>query len=232
MPRKKSSPIAEAKGDGEPTRAPLRLMTQFLRAVSESRMEDALALAQTILTFEPQNAIILDYKATLARYINNERDLAKARDEDDSDDGDGGDSTSSGQEPSSTSTGSDDDSTEETSGEESPEGGRGIPVAAPSNGSAHGADVKKQRRGSDERELQRLGGILRDLRDTRVAESQEIASRWDEDKFAAPRREVEQVLWQFLPEEAKQAARKRAEDDVPNLQQRTRLHKQLASSRT
>lgn len=29
------------------TGAPLRLMTQFLRAVSENRMEDALALAQT-----------------------------------------------------------------------------------------------------------------------------------------------------------------------------------------
>ena len=47
MPKKDSSAIAEAKDNGEPTRAPLRLMTQFLRAVSESRMEDALALAQT-----------------------------------------------------------------------------------------------------------------------------------------------------------------------------------------
>lgn len=45
-----------------------------------------------------------------------------------------------------------------------------------------------QRRGTDERELQRLGGVLRDLRDARVAESQEMASRWDEEKFAAPRR--------------------------------------------
>ncbi len=40
-------PIAEAKENGEPPRAPIRLMTQFLKAVSESRMEDALALAQT-----------------------------------------------------------------------------------------------------------------------------------------------------------------------------------------
>lgn len=35
---------AEAKRD---TKAPIRLMTQFLRAVSEDRMEDGLALAQT-----------------------------------------------------------------------------------------------------------------------------------------------------------------------------------------
>jgi len=41
------APIAEAKDHGEPPRAPIRLMTQFLKAVSESRMEDALALAQT-----------------------------------------------------------------------------------------------------------------------------------------------------------------------------------------
>lgn len=39
--------IAEAKGDTKAARAPIRLMTQFLRAVSENRMEDALALAQT-----------------------------------------------------------------------------------------------------------------------------------------------------------------------------------------
>lgn len=47
MPQEGFAPIAEAKDNGESTRAPLRLMTQFLRAVSESRMEDALALAQT-----------------------------------------------------------------------------------------------------------------------------------------------------------------------------------------
>lgn len=47
MPRADIAPIAEAKGTGEPPRAPLRIMTQFLRAVSESRMEDALALSQT-----------------------------------------------------------------------------------------------------------------------------------------------------------------------------------------
>ncbi|CAN0401043.1 unnamed protein product, partial [Ascophyllum nodosum] len=54
-----------------PTGAPLQIMTQFLRAVSESRMVDALALAQTILTFEPSNTMITDYQATLAQYINN-----------------------------------------------------------------------------------------------------------------------------------------------------------------
>lgn len=39
--------IAEAKGDTKIARAPIRLMTQFLRAASENRMEDALALGQT-----------------------------------------------------------------------------------------------------------------------------------------------------------------------------------------
>lgn len=40
----------------------------------------------------------------------------------------------------------------------------------------------------DKQELQRLGGVLRDLRKTREARSQEIESRWDEDKFAASQR--------------------------------------------
>lgn len=47
MPREDIAPIAEAKQTEESPRAPLRLMTQFLRAVSEGRMEDALALSQT-----------------------------------------------------------------------------------------------------------------------------------------------------------------------------------------
>lgn len=52
MPQELLAPIAEAKEtrvseNEEPLGAPLRLMTQFLRAVSENRMEQALALAQT-----------------------------------------------------------------------------------------------------------------------------------------------------------------------------------------
>lgn len=45
-----------------------------------------------------------------------------------------------------------------------------------------------QRLAGDEQELQRLGDVFRELRETRVAERQEVASRWDEEKFAAPRR--------------------------------------------
>lgn len=47
---------AEAKKD---TKAPLRLMTHFLRAVSENRMEDSLALTQTSesATYREQPAI-------------------------------------------------------------------------------------------------------------------------------------------------------------------------------
>lgn len=39
-----------------------------------------------------------------------------------------------------------------------------------------------------EQETQRLGSLLRDLRETRAAESEDAASRWDESKFAATRR--------------------------------------------
>jgi len=39
-----------------------------------------------------------------------------------------------------------------------------------------------------EQEIQRLGSLLRDLRETRAAESEDAASRWDETKFAATRR--------------------------------------------
>lgn len=41
---------------------------------------------------------------------------------------------------------------------------------------------------NDEKELQRLGGMFRDLRETRAAASEESACRWDEHKFAASRR--------------------------------------------
>lgn len=47
MPEESRASIAQAKAAGDHHEAPLRLMTQFLRAVSESRMENALALAQT-----------------------------------------------------------------------------------------------------------------------------------------------------------------------------------------
>ncbi|CAM9613798.1 unnamed protein product [Ectocarpus sp. 8 AP-2014] len=233
MPQEHLAPIAEAKetrvSENEgPLGAPLRLMTQFLRAVSENRMEQALALAQTILKFEPRNAIILDYQATLAQYINNERELASVLegdvddDDDDNgdDDGDGGSSDETGSaadESCSTATGSDDGSTEETSAEEI--SGEDKEVAGAPRGDAPCQVAQKaSRQGSmdDKQELQRLGGVLRDLRKTREARSQEIESRWDEDKFAASQREVEAVLWKFLPGAARQAAEKRAADVAPD----------------
>ncbi|CAB1112661.1 unnamed protein product [Ectocarpus sp. CCAP 1310/34] len=203
-------------------------MTQFLRAVSENRMEQALALAQTILKFEPRNAIILDYQATLAQYINNERELASVReedaDDDDDDNGDDNDDGGSGDEAgnaadvsSSTATGSDDGSTEEASAEEI--SGEDKDVAGAPRGDAPCQVAQKaSRQGSvhDKQELQRLGGVLRDLRKTREARSQEIESRWDEDKFAASQREVEAVLRKFLPDAARQAAEKRAADGAPD----------------
>ncbi|CAM9766366.1 unnamed protein product [Pylaiella littoralis] len=226
MPREDIAPIAEAKQTEESPRAPLRLMTQFLRAVSEGRMEDALALSETILTFEPYNAIILDYQATLAQYINNERELDAQEgdvaddasgDDDDNAAADDDDGSSAEEESPSSSTGTH-ASTEEASDDDKPEGEQGAVVAGPSNSNARVRFEMISRQGSegDDQELQRLGGLLRELREKRAAESMKTASRWDEEKFAASRREVEDILWKFLPEEAKQAAQKRGQDAAPD----------------
>ncbi|CAM9351434.1 unnamed protein product [Scytosiphon promiscuus] len=76
-----------------------------------------------------------------------------------------------------------------------------------------------------ENELRHLGGVLKQLRESRVAQSREVASRWDEEKFAADRREVEEVLWKFLPDEEKRAAEKQAEEEEPSSQRGSRGHK-------
>lgn len=55
--------IAEAKHDAKAASAPLQLMTQFLRAVSEDRMEDALALAQTSEIFRVQLTAVVREKS-------------------------------------------------------------------------------------------------------------------------------------------------------------------------
>ncbi|CAM9148950.1 unnamed protein product [Chrysoparadoxa australica] len=49
-------------------------MTQFLQAVMEERMGEALALSKTILDHEPRNEMMKDYRETLERYIRNERE--------------------------------------------------------------------------------------------------------------------------------------------------------------
>ena len=49
--------------------APVELMTQFLLLISERKMSEALALTSEILEFEPHNAMILEYKRSLAIYI-------------------------------------------------------------------------------------------------------------------------------------------------------------------
>ncbi|CAM9190674.1 unnamed protein product [Hapterophycus canaliculatus] len=201
-------------------------MTQFLRAVSESRMENALALAQTILKFEPQNGIILDYQATLAQFINNTRELGSARGGDSDDNGDDETSSSEGS-TAETSAGPGDGesgvSTEEASSDETPEddGGREAMAGAFSEDARGGLTEAAL---NDDKELQHLGGVLRQLREARAAESREVASLWNEEKFAASQREVEQVLWQFLPDEAKQVAEKRAEEDAPGNHRQSRTH--------
>ena len=49
--------------------APVELMSQFLILISERRMEEALALTNEILVYEPNNPMILEYKRSLAVYI-------------------------------------------------------------------------------------------------------------------------------------------------------------------
>lgn len=49
--------------------APVELMSQFLILISERKMEEALALTNEILVYEPNNQMILEYKRSLAVYI-------------------------------------------------------------------------------------------------------------------------------------------------------------------
>ena len=49
----------------DPTMAPVRLMTEFLKAVQEPDIPTALRLAEDILAVEPDNLMIQDYRATL-----------------------------------------------------------------------------------------------------------------------------------------------------------------------
>ncbi|CAM9830068.1 unnamed protein product [Laminaria digitata] len=195
--------IAEAKHDAnaasaKAASAPLQLMTQFLRTVSENRMEDALALAQTILKFEPNNAIILDYQGTLAQYINNEREIEAARDEGEEENSTGESST---------------DTEDVVSGEANATDNAGSWACSPiSKQSTHVSNntnlLNRQKKPAgdttcphldittttcghhvnEEEDLQRLGGMFRDLRERRAAASGESACRWDEHKFAASRR--------------------------------------------
>eukprot|EP00611_Tribonema_gayanum_P016561 TRINITY_DN2887_c0_g1_i1.p1 TRINITY_DN2887_c0_g1~~TRINITY_DN2887_c0_g1_i1.p1 ORF type:complete len:189 (+),score=30.14 TRINITY_DN2887_c0_g1_i1:54-620(+) len=62
--------VAPAAGhEQQPQGAPIRLMTQFLRAVSEERMQDALNLTKLILKYEPDNSMVLEYQDVLRKCV-------------------------------------------------------------------------------------------------------------------------------------------------------------------
>ena len=58
--------VAEEKSNDQ---APVELMTQFLVLISERNMAEALSLTSEILEYEPDNAMILEYKRSLTIYI-------------------------------------------------------------------------------------------------------------------------------------------------------------------
>lgn len=49
--------------------APVELMAQFLLYVSERKMVEALSLTTEILSYEPNNSLILEYKRSLTIFI-------------------------------------------------------------------------------------------------------------------------------------------------------------------
>jgi hypothetical protein len=49
--------------------APVELMAQFLLFISERKMVEALSLTTEILSYEPNNSMILEYKRSLTIFI-------------------------------------------------------------------------------------------------------------------------------------------------------------------
>ncbi|CAM9842743.1 unnamed protein product [Phaeothamnion confervicola] len=105
-------------------RAPIRLVTCFLKAVSELRMyeatavEEALVLVGDILEHEPKNPMMLDYRETLMRSLREA--AARAAEEKENDEDDGSSESSSSEEGNASGS---DGSSSESEGEEEATGG-------------------------------------------------------------------------------------------------------------
>merc|ERR1719502_1080364 len=81
--------MSDAKADG--AGAPLELMYKILAAVSEERMPDALRLSTQILSYEPDNSMVLEYQSVLKQAVaaaTSESDDDDDEDDDDDDDSD------------------------------------------------------------------------------------------------------------------------------------------------
>lgn len=66
---KKSEAKREAKGYAEEEKAPLELMSQFLILIADRRMKEALVLCNELLSYEPRNKMLLEYKTSITSYI-------------------------------------------------------------------------------------------------------------------------------------------------------------------
>ena len=66
--------VVVIEGNEDHTKAPVRLMTNFLKAVQIPDVPEALRLADQILEIEPGNSMIQDYRTTLLelRSVNGE----------------------------------------------------------------------------------------------------------------------------------------------------------------
>jgi hypothetical protein len=89
----KAAEQTPAEDDSQEEGAPIRLMAQFLKAVSEQRMGEALELTHTILRYEPGNVMVIEYQAVLQAFIDCGMELDSAvssySDSDSSSDSDG-----------------------------------------------------------------------------------------------------------------------------------------------
>jgi len=74
--------------------APIELMSEFLLLVTSGRMSEALKACDDILTLEPSNKMILDYRVALQSYVDqgleSEEEEEEEEDDDDDDDDDEG----------------------------------------------------------------------------------------------------------------------------------------------
>ena len=67
---KKSEYKSESKQyQSEESKAPLELMSQFLILIADRRMKEALVVCNELLTYEPRNKMLLEYKASINSYI-------------------------------------------------------------------------------------------------------------------------------------------------------------------
>lgn len=66
---KKREAKSEAKQYQPEEKAPLELMSQFLILIADRNMKEALVICNELLTYEPRNKMLLEYKSSITTYI-------------------------------------------------------------------------------------------------------------------------------------------------------------------